>query len=191
MRLSTPRISPLTPDHWTQEARTALALTHPELGGPDRPINVFTTLAHHPALLERFLALGNFMLFHTNLEPKDRQLLILRTGYLCKSKYEWGHHRTISKRAGLSDAEIERVKLGPNVPGWTPRQVTLLQTADELHADQHVSDATWQALEQLFDTKLLMEVMMVVGLYTLLSMSLNTFGVQLDPGVTCDVDFPA
>ena len=54
---------------------------------------------------------------------------------------------------------------------------------DELHADAHVSDATWQGLARHFNTQQLMDIVFTVGQYNLVSMALNSFGVQADPGL--------
>ena len=65
---------------------------------------------------------------------------------------------------------------------------TLVKTADELHVDSHISDGTWDELKARYDTAQLIEVPMVVGQYHLVSMTLNSLGVQLDPGL---VGFPS
>ena len=53
----------------------------------------------------------------------------------------------------------------------------------ELHKDACISDPTWAALSQRYNTQQLMDVVFTVGQYNLVSMALNTFGVQLDKGV--------
>src|SRR5438093_6491947 len=98
-------------------------------------------------------------------------------------QYEWGQHVVFGKAAGLTDAEIARIKAGPNAEGWDPFDATLLRAADELHKDACISDATWAALSARYTTEQLMDVVFAVGQYTLVSMALNTFGVQLDKGV--------
>ena len=109
--------------------------------------------------------------------------MILRIGWLCQAEYEWGQHLIFGKRAGLSDEEIARIKEGPDATGWSPFDAVLLRAADELHADACISDATWAALSDRYSTEQLMDVVFAVGQYTLVSMALNTFGVQLDKGM--------
>ncbi len=191
MRLSQPRLAPLRRDEWHQEdVRAALDIVQNGVGGPENPINIFTTLARHGKLLQRFLTFGNYMAFECSLDPRDRQMVILRTGFLSKAKYEWGHHVVISKRAGLNAEEIARIKNGPDDPGWTRREANLLRAVDELHVDQMLSDSVWNELQRSFDEKKLIEIIFLAGLYTLVSMALNSLGVQLDPGVEPDPDFP-
>ena len=77
-----------------------------------------------------------------------------------------------------------RVTQGPEAAGWNPADATLLRAVDELHQDQHISDSTWARLRERFDEKQLMDIIFTVGQYTLVSMYLNSTGVQLEPNQT-------
>jgi alkylhydroperoxidase family enzyme len=150
----------------------------------DGPIlNIFRTLANHPKLAKRWLVFGNHVLGHNALAPRERELVILRIGWLCRSGYEWGQHVRIAQGSGLRDDEIARVAAGPDAPGWGELDRALLRAVDELHADAFVSDATWQALAAHLDLKQLMDLVFTVGQYNLVSMALNSFGVQPEPGL--------
>jgi alkylhydroperoxidase family enzyme len=118
----------------------------------------------------------------STLPPRDRELLILRIGWLCRAEYEFGQHVVIGRREGLSDEEIERVTRGPDAEGWDPFDATLLRAVDELHDDAFLSEATWNELVARYDTMQLMDVVFTVGQYNLVSMALNTLGVQLEEG---------
>jgi alkylhydroperoxidase family enzyme len=180
MRLDTPRLPPLPEDQWDDEVRELMKGAG--LGG-GRPLNIFTTLAHHPKLLRRWLVFGAHVLAKSSLSPRERELAILRAGWRWRSEYEFGQHVLIARAAGVSDAEIERVVQGPDAPGWDPFEATLLRAVDELCADAFVSDATWRALAERYDAHQLLDLVFTVGQYTLVSMALNTLGVQRDPGV--------
>ena len=175
-----PRIPPTKPEE--REPRTEellAAMRRPD--GTD--LNIFATLAHHPKLMKAWLRFGNHVLGRSTLPPRERELAILRIGYLCRSEYEWGQHVQISQRIGLGDEEIARVAAGPDAPGWTEAEAALLRATDELHADAMIGDATWAALSRHFDRRQLMDLVFAVGQYNLVSMALNTFGVQREPGV--------
>ena len=179
MRLTQPRIPPVTDESTLgSEARELLRATNL---GP--AVNIFGTLIHHPKLFKRWLVFANHVLFKSTLPARDRELLILRTGWRCGAEYEWGQHVIIGKAAGLSDEEITRIAEGPDAPGWDSFDVALLHAADELHDDHFISDPTWEALGERYSSQQLMDVVFAVGQYTLVSMALNSFGVQLDPGV--------
>ncbi|MEJ0041779.1 MAG: hypothetical protein WDM81_06020 [Rhizomicrobium sp.] len=93
----------------------------------------------------------------------------------------------IGKREGLSDDEIARIKTGAGA-GWSAADAALIRASDELHADQFIGDATWKALGEHFTQKQCMDVVFTAAQYTQVSMFLNTFGVQLDAGLTLDPD---
>jgi alkylhydroperoxidase family enzyme len=153
---------------------------------------VFRTLAHAPEALSKFLEWGGYVLSKRNsLSPRQREIVILRVGFLCKSGYEFMQHAAIGKRAGLTDAEIAAIKAGAGAAGWSSADAALIRAADELVGDFFIADATWAALGQHFDDKQRMDVVLTAGQYVQVSMILNSFGVQLEPGVTLDPDLKA
>ncbi|MDZ4828211.1 MAG: carboxymuconolactone decarboxylase family protein [Actinomycetota bacterium] len=173
--MTSPRITPLPIDEWDDETRAAL-------GG--RSINIFGTLAHHPKLLKRWLVFGNHVLAKSTLSGRDRELLILRTGWNARSPYEWGQHVVIGRAEGITDAEITRIADGPDATGWPANEALLLRAADELHADQCIGDATYAGLVEHYDTQQLIDIVFAVGQYMLVSMALNSLGVERDDGAT-------
>ena len=179
MRLSAPRIAPLDEKDWTEETRHELG----RLEGEGRTFNVFRTLANHPKLLRRWLVFANHVLFKSTVSAREREILILRIGWLCQAEYEFAQHVQIGRRAGLTDADIQRIVDGPEAAGWDPFEAALVRAADELRRDAIVSDATWKVLSSRYSREQLIDAVFTVGQYTLVSMALNTLGVQLDPGL--------
>ncbi|MBW2231126.1 MAG: carboxymuconolactone decarboxylase family protein [Deltaproteobacteria bacterium] len=174
MRIDTPRLVPLTDDALDADTRKRFG---------DGPIlNIFRTIAHHPKLLKRWLVFGNHVLQKSSLDEREREILILRIGWLCRAGYEWGQHVVIAKRSGLDDTEIERIADGPDAEGWRPHERALLRATDELHADAFVSDATWRELAEYHDEEQLLDILFTVGQYNMVSMVLNSLGVQPEPG---------
>ncbi|HEX6245500.1 MAG TPA: carboxymuconolactone decarboxylase family protein [Polyangiales bacterium] len=172
MRLTTPRIPPLPESEWTDEVHELLAA-----GGR---LNLFTTLARHPKLFKRWSVFGAHVLSKSTLPVRERELLILRTGYRCNSAYEFHQHTRLGLAAGLTPDEIRRVR-GP-IEGFDARDSALLQAADELHDDQMISDEVWRALGESWDEKQRIDLIFTVGQYTLACMVLNSLGVQIEPG---------
>jgi 4-carboxymuconolactone decarboxylase len=176
---SSPRITPLPPDERDAQANELLGAA----GAPGSPAsNIFTTLVRHPGLFRKWLPFGGKLLAG-KLPGRDRELLILRTGWRCRSEYEWGQHVLIAQAEGLSDQDIARIQAGPDAPGWDPFDATLLRAADELHDDSNISDTTWGELARRYDERQLVEVPMLVGHYHLVSYTLNSLAVQREPGV--------
>ncbi|HKR34752.1 MAG TPA: carboxymuconolactone decarboxylase family protein [Steroidobacteraceae bacterium] len=175
MRLSRPRLAPLHPSEWNDEQRELLTR-----GNPPRVLNVFATLVRHQDLYRRWMPFANHVLFKSSLPEREREMAILRVGWLCRSGYEFHQHTRIGKAAGLSDAEIERLKSDPDAAGWSAAESALLRAVDELHGDQFIGDETWQRLSQHYDTQQVIDLVFAVGQYTLVSMALNSFGVQIE-----------
>jgi alkylhydroperoxidase family enzyme len=171
-----PRLAPLPVEEWNDETRAIL--------GPAPPINIFGTLAHHPKLMKRWMVFGNHVLAKSTLSARDRELLILRTGWNCRAAYEWGQHVAIARGIEITDEEIERIAAGPDAPGWDPFEANLLRAADELHTVQDLSDTTYSALAARYDEQQLLDLVFTVGQYHLVSMALNAMRVERDDGVT-------
>ena len=185
VRLSEPRILPVEKAVGTESQRAYLE-KHERAG---RLFNVFKTGANHLDLAKGIdaLAFGHINGETSTLPPRHRELLILRIGWLCQSEYEWAAHSRAARSIGFTDEELVRITEGPNASGWTSFEATLLQAVDELHADAFITDATWQALSAQYETQQLMDLVATVGTYTLVSMLLNSWGVQLDDGL---IGFP-
>src|SRR5258706_3870640 len=113
MLLTDPRVSPLPESEWSDETRELME----SLRRDGHIYNIFRTLARHPQLLKRWLVFGSHILSKSTLPAREREIAILRMGWLCRAEYEWGHHVAIGKDAGLSDDDIERVKKGPDASG--------------------------------------------------------------------------
>lgn len=161
------------------------------LEGPDgSPLNIFGTLGNHPDLLRRWLVFAAHVLSKNTLDPRDRELLILRTGWNCRSRYEFGQHVLIALDCGITEAEIERVQSGPAATGWSEGDRLLLTAADELHEHSSLSDATWAALADRYSTEQVLDLIATVGNYHLVAMLLNSARVELDAGVP-DIAMPA
>ncbi|WP_397394293.1 carboxymuconolactone decarboxylase family protein [Phenylobacterium sp.] len=185
MRLSAPRIAPLADSEMDADQKE---LTAP-MAATGRVLNIFRTLARTPKAARGFLAWGNYILSRRNdLPPRQRELVILRVGYLCKSGYEWTQHVEIGLRDGLTAPEIARIKQGADAADWSEDDSLLLRATDELHTDKFISDPTWAALSAHFTEKQRMDLVYTVGQYTQVSMILNTFGVPLDAGQVLDPD---
>ncbi|MGH8617458.1 MAG: carboxymuconolactone decarboxylase family protein [Burkholderiales bacterium] len=183
MRLATPRIQPLPQAQWTDEQHEIMApmLSGKGLGG--QATNIFTTFLRHPRLMKRWLLFANYVLFKSTLPARDRELAILRVGWLCQSGYEFGQHVLVARQAGISNVEIEHLKTGHAAPGWSSADRAILKATDELHEDAFISDATYGQLMRIYSDEQIMDLVFVVGNYSLVSMALNTLGVQLDASI--------
>jgi alkylhydroperoxidase family enzyme len=177
-----PRMEPLPLDERDERTQELLrSLRIPSDSGGDE-LNIFSTFARHPRLLKRWSQFGGTLL-NGELDPRDREILILRTAWNCQAEYEWGQHVIIGTQAGLTDDEILACTRPMAEGGWSEDDQALLRAADELHAESRISDRAWELLAGRLTEAQLIEVCMVVGQYHLVAMTLNSLGVEREPGV--------
>ncbi|SEE96737.1 Alkylhydroperoxidase family enzyme, contains CxxC motif [Streptomyces sp. 3213] len=164
------RIPPVPYDEWDHDL---FSVINPDKKLPEA--NVLGIFQRHPALARAFLTF-NMHLNTTTLPARVRELAIMRVAWRRGSRYEWASHVLIGRKHGVTESEIEEVRTGAD---------TLLNRAvDELDTDSGLSDATYAALTVDLDEHQLMDLVFTIGAYTMLTMALNTFGVELDPVIS-------
>ncbi|MBW8825014.1 MAG: carboxymuconolactone decarboxylase family protein [Acidobacteria bacterium] len=171
-----PRIAPLPEEDWTDRQREVMT---PLLGNNAR--NIYTTLVRAPDLAEKMTTFGR-TLRGEPLSLRQRETLILRTGWNCGSEYEFAQHRVLATKGGMTDDDLRRIVAGPDADGWDSVERALCRAADELHADSVVSDATWAELSAVFGEQELIQAVLLVGYYHVVSFALNTCRTPLEPG---------
>lgn len=147
------------------------------MGG--RVFNIFKVLAHHPGLVKRWTPFAGHILSKQSLAFRDRELLILRIGWLNQAEYEFAQHELIARRGGFTDADIESVKQGP-AGAVNAHEKALMQAADDLYENSVIADATWDALSKTYSTEQMIDVVFTIGQYNMVSWALNSLGVPLD-----------
>ena len=172
------RIGPLTDAeaHVHHRVVSTLAVSIGRVNAP----NLFLMLMRNFRLFWAWLGFASKLMPYGDIDRRDTELLILRVGWNCRCRYEWGQHVDISLRAGVSAEDIARVPLGADAPGWEPRIQALMRACDEFHHQRMITDATWAELETHYDTRRLLEVLMLIGQYEGLAGVLNSTGLPLD-----------
>ncbi len=164
------------------QARARLELLS-RAGWDHQTPNLLRAVAHHPHLLEPFLGFAAALASRGVLPRRSSELLALRAAWNCRSEFEWGHHALYARAAGLSDAEIAAVAVGPDAENWSDDDRALLLAADELHAEHAIAQSTWDALAARWNEGQLVEIAFVVGQYTMLSMVAGALAVPLEEGL--------
>lgn len=156
-----------------------------------RTLNVLRTVANHPPLLGPWLEFGAHLLISSTLEPRLRELVVLRTGWQCRSPYEWGQHVVIGRMVGVLDADLQRVAQGPEAAGWTAAEAAALRATDELIERHTLGNVNWAALTAHFSTQQILDLIFLVGQYQLVASALNALRVERDDGLDATkVPFP-
>lgn len=171
-----PRITPVSAAERDAETEHALG----PLASQEPLENVFATFVRHPNLFRRFAKLAGHVLFASTLDPRRRELAILRTGWRNGCRYEFAAHHQLARDAGLDDDDIARVCRADLAEGWTDDDALVLRTVDELFDTQTISDATWARLTKSLELHQVMDLVFTIGTYNLVSWSLNAFQVEVD-----------
>ena len=143
-------------------------------------VNIYATVVRHPELAAAMVNLGR-TLRAGGIPGRHREILILRSGWNCGSAYELAQHYRVATEIGMTDEDMERIRLGPDADGWDPFEAALCRAADELHSEHTISDPTWAALAERTTSRELIQTTMLVGYYHLVSFVLNALGVPLEP----------
>jgi 4-carboxymuconolactone decarboxylase len=142
---------------------------------------VFELFAHHLPLSETFLSFTDVMAGdQSRLEPRIRELAILRVAWRTGSGYEWNQHRRMGSDEGLSDVQLGAVPEGPASSVWSPTERVVLTAADQMIDEFAVSDETWADLASSFEPPSLFELLFVIGGYLCLAAVLNSIGLRGD-----------
>jgi alkylhydroperoxidase family enzyme len=180
-----PRIAPLPREQW-DERLTRLLEASP--GGVDEPMHIFATLARanppNPELFRRWLGFGGSLLAG-GLSGRLRELVILRTAYRFDGRYEWAQHLEMGEAQGVTRPEL--AALGDGAEGgldavtWSPLERAALQAVDDTAEFGAVSDATWEALAAHMSEGEMIELLMLIGHYLMLTTVLRSLRVELEP----------
>ncbi len=182
-----PRIAPLDVDAIADAAVESTRRIR-QAAGSTTPVSAATipelvsTLMRHPDLFQRVADLSIQLQGRGVLAPRDRQLAILRTTWLCQAPYAWGEHVVHSKRIGLTSEEIERVTEGSSASAWSEHERAILLAVEELYQDAMISDPVWGVLSRQLDEKQLFELLVLVGQFTTVAYFQNALRLRVAPG---------
>ncbi|MGP6087957.1 carboxymuconolactone decarboxylase family protein [Antarctobacter jejuensis] len=168
------RIAPLDDAHWPAEAADLS-------GGFASGLNVYRTMAHHPALLSAWAPLREHIVNQTTLGPEWAEVVILRTGHRLGSSYEWQQHIDRARRRGLTDTRIATIAGTPD--DMAPQDAVLAVAVDELFDRNRLSDTSVARISQQLGKTAVFDLIATVGFYSVLGYTLNTFDVPLDDNI--------
>ena len=178
------RIEPLAQEDFDDEARALVITVRESLGISEHSAmpEAFATMLKHPGLYRCQMEMGIQLLGKGVLDPRERELAVLRVGWLCRAPYEWGQHVDIAKRYGVTAEEVERATTGSSAPGWTEHEAAILRGVEELLGDQSISDDTWEVLARSWTERQLLEYLALIGYYVSIAYSQNALRMRLSPG---------
>ncbi len=183
-----PRIAPLHPDEMDEFALVLhnrlreIANRDLEERTLENLPQIVPTMLRHAGLFEKWTATGIHLSVHGTIPPRERELAVLRLGWLCGAPYEFGEHVFIARGVGVSTEEIDAVKTGSAAGCWTTHEKAILAAVEELHTSAMISDATWAELEKSWDEKQLIELPILIGHYQQTAYVQNAIRLRLHAG---------
>lgn len=172
------RLPPLPGEEWDDRIRAALAgLVPRKRQNPDGAGPALSTIVRHPDLAKAFFTFSTYLLAHSTLPPKVREIITLRIARRRDCAYEWSHHTKYALNLGMSTEEIEAAGDGR---AEDEREQVVLTAVDELDERSNLTDQTWDALGTHFDERQRMDVVFTIGGYVAMAMAFNTFGISTD-----------
>lgn len=183
-----PRIEAVPNDRIDAESWALVNTVRGSIGAPPTDImpEYMRMMVKHPAIFRCHMEMGT-AIFKGQLPARERELAVLRIGWLSRAPYEWGEHVDIGKRSGLTREEVERVTQGSSAPGWSEHERAILRGVEELLADQALTDATWNVLAKSWNEAQMIEFPMMVGQYVATAYVQNSTRTRLagdNPGLS-------
>ncbi len=148
-------------------------------GGMSGPFNAWL---RSPVLGEAAQRLGETVRFESALSPPLRELAILTVAAKWKAQYEWWAHERIARQEGLDERIIESLKAGVLSDFASPAETVVYNFARELIDTHRVSEHLYDEAVNLLSEATVVELVVLLGYYTLVSMTLNVFEVPVPAG---------
>lgn len=144
------------------------------------PLNVFRMMANLPASFRPLLDLAGSILFGSDLNPRTREIAVLRVAHVTRSQYEWVQHVAVAKGTGVTDAEIARIAVDGPVTGLGDEGDLLCRVADEISRDVRLSDAALAEILERYGVQQAAELILCCSYFNMLSRFLESTRVELE-----------
>jgi 4-carboxymuconolactone decarboxylase len=167
-----PRIQLPGDDELPPEVRDALANLP--------PLNVFRMVAKLPASFRPFLQLGGSLLSDEAIDPRTREIAILRVAHVTGAAYEWAQHAQLARNVGVSDEEIDAIRSATHDASLAPEDVLVCRVADEISRDVRLSDEALELLLDRYGERGACSLILCVAYYNMVSRFLESTRVQIE-----------
>jgi len=141
----------------------------------------FAAWMHAPEFGQLAQALGAHARYKTALEPRLSEFAILCTARFWKAQYEWFAHGPMALKAGVKPKVIEDLRKG-RAPASAPKDERAIYAfVQELYKTRRVSNQTYKRVRAFLNDAAMVELVGILGYYTLISMTLNVFQMLPPP----------
>lgn len=141
--------------------------------------DIFKLMYIQPRVFWSWLYFASRMMPYGKLSSREREIIILRVGWLCRCRYEWGQHVEIGLRSGLEDQDIIHIAKGVDAFD-DEKERALIQACNDFIESHMVSQETIEVLQQYYTDQLLLEILLLIGHYQMLAGIINSAGLNLE-----------
>ncbi|WP_225027449.1 carboxymuconolactone decarboxylase family protein [Xinfangfangia pollutisoli] len=145
-------------------------------------LNVYRTMAHHPALLRAWAPLRQHLVRENALGPERSEVVILRAAHRMGSAYEWAHHVSRARALGFSDARIAALRDRPQ-----GEDALIAHAVDALFDQRRLPPDLEAELAGAIGRKAVIDLLALVGFYSVLGYLLMTYGTPIDDAVAAEL----
>ena len=150
------------------------------LAGPrGRVVGPIKVWLKNPGLAEHAQALGAYCRFNSSLPPRLSELAICVTGAFWKANFEWYAHAPMAIKAGIDPAAVEAIRVGATPKLTKADEQAIYDFASELIRNRRVSDATFERARKEIGQTSVIDLVGIIGYYSLVSVTLNAFEIPL------------
>jgi 4-carboxymuconolactone decarboxylase len=182
------RLPPLQHDEMTPAQRTVadaiMAGPRGSLGGP------FKAWLYSPVLADRLQKVGEYIRFDSSLPKRLNEFAILIVGRSWNASYEWYAHEPMATKAGLKQEIADQVRDGKRPHDMSEDETLVYEFCTQLLHQHQVSDAAYRGIADMFGEQGVVDLIGVVGYYSVVSMTLNVAQVRLPEGAPLAVPPP-
>ncbi len=144
------------------------------------PLNVFRMMALTPASFDSLMKFAFSILFESELDPRKREIAVLRVAHITGSNYEWTQHLAVARQSGVTDAEIELISGSGEVKDLDSEGNLLCRVADEISRDVRLSDEALAQVLERYGQRQAAELILCCSYFNMLSRLLESTRVQLE-----------
>ncbi len=171
-----PRLAPLEEAHMNQPQRALLeALRSGPRGKGIAVRGPFAAWLHAPEYGLLAQALGAHCRYNTALPPRLSEFAILCTARRWRAQYEWFAHEPMAARAGVKPKTIAELRAGREPKSAPKDERAIYAFVQEIYKTRRVSDRTYRRVHDFVGDAAMVELVGILGYYTLISMTLNVF----------------
>ena len=153
------------------------------IGGPRKGVKgPFIALLRSPDLMARLQKVGEYLRFGSQVPPRLSELVTLLVSRVWTQQFEWSTHAPLALKAGVAQDTIDAIREGRRPSSASAAELEVFDFTSELLIQHGVSDATYEACVDRFSEQGVVDLVCIIGYFTMISMVLNVAHIPAEPG---------